>query len=220
MAESNGKGFEAALASAEAVSLDLFGTLVTVDRPTDMAAVIADELETRDVTVPEDWETVFREPHLDVKQGAELPLPEHVTAALASRTDADAEDIRETVDSAVRAAFTVDAQARPGADALLDRCATQRPVGVLSNCSVPGLAEHALDSAGLDVSPVVTSVGCGWRKPDPRAFRAVADELGADPDELLHVGDDPATDGGVTEVGGRSLIVGDGKLTAWREQWD
>lgn len=220
MADSNGQGLETALESAGAVSVDLFGTLVTVDRPANTAASIADELQRREVAVPEDWETAFREPHLDVKQGAELPLADHVTAGLASRTEASPEHIRETVENAVRAAFTVDAQARPGAEALLKRCATRRPIGVLSNCSVPGLAEHALDSAGLDVSPVVTSVGCGWRKPDPRAFAAIADELGVDPEELLHVGDDRGTDGGVTDVGGTGLVVGDGELATWRERWD
>jgi FMN phosphatase YigB (HAD superfamily) len=220
VADSDGRSLETYLESTAAVSLDLFGTLVTVDRPDNTAAAIAEELERRGVTVPEDWETAFREPHLDVKEGAELALGDHVAAALASRTDANPENSRETVDSAVRAAFTIDAEVRPGAEALVERCRARRPVGVLSNCSVPGLGEHALDNAGLDTSPVVTSVDCGWRKPDPRAFAAIADELGVDPAELLHIGDDPATDGGVTDVGGTSLIVGDGELAAWRDQWD
>jgi HAD superfamily hydrolase (TIGR01509 family) len=54
---------------------------------------------------------------------------------------------------------------------------------------------------------VVTSAGCGWRKPHPGIFEAVAGRLGVAPVDLVHVGDDPATDGGVTDVGGRFLDV-------------
>lgn len=211
---------EGHLQSCAAVSLDLFGTLVTVDRPADTAAAIASELDSRGITVPDEWETVYSEPHLDMKEGVELPLPEHVTAVLTSQTATDAEAIRGTVERAVSAAFAVDAEPRPGAQPVLDACVSRRPVGVLSNCSVPGLADHALDSAGLDIDSVVTSVGCGWRKPDNRAFAAVADELGVEPNELLHIGDDPEADGGITALGGTSLLVGDGELATWGEQWD
>lgn len=214
------RDLETAIQSCAAVSLDLFGTLVSVDRLANPAAAIAEKLTAQDITVPEDWSAAFHEAHLDVKEGGELPLPEHVTAALASRTGAEAEAIGEPVERAVKAAFAVDATPRPGAGALLDACKSRRPVAVLSNCSVPGLADHALDSAGLDIDTVVTSVGCGWRKPDRRAFAAVADELGVEPDELLHIGDNPETDGRITTVGGTSLLVGDGELAAWGDQWD
>lgn len=204
----------------EAVSFDLFGTLVTVDRPEDPAAAIADELDARGVDVPEDWSSAYREAHLDVKQGAELPLNEHVVAALASRNDTSRE-IRPTVEAAVRAAFAVDAESRPGAQRAVERLAARRPVAVLSNCAVAGLAEYTLDSAGFPAvfEAVVTSVDCGWRKPDRRAFNAVADELGVGVGNLLHIGDDPETDGGIVEAGGESVIVGDGTL-ARGEQWD
>jgi FMN phosphatase YigB (HAD superfamily) len=88
---------------------------------------------------------------------------------------------------------------------------------------VPGLATHALDSAGIDTAAfeaVVTSVGCGWRKPDRRAFAAVAAELEIEIEELLHIGDDPHADGGITAAGGSAQIVGNGTLEAWGEQWD
>jgi FMN phosphatase YigB (HAD superfamily) len=85
---------------------------------------------------------------------------------------------------------------------------------VLSNCSVPGLVECALDRVDLNVETVVTSVGCGWRKPDQRAFAAVADVLRTEPESLVHVGDDPATDGGVEDVGGRAIILGETPLRA------
>jgi len=80
---------------------------------------------------------------------------------------------------------------------------------VLSNCSVPGLVERTLDRSGLadTVDTTVTSVGCGYRKPDRRAFERVADTLGVDPRTLIHVGDDPETDGGVEAVGGQFVSV-------------
>jgi FMN phosphatase YigB (HAD superfamily) len=216
---------EGLLAACVGVSLDLFGTLVTVERPEDPAAVIARELDARGRAVPGDWATAYNEVHLDVKEGGELALTEHVTAALASRDGSVVrEEIRPTVEAAVSAAFRVDAQPRPGAKRAVEELSTRRPVAVLSNCAVSGLAAHALDSAGIDAKPfeaVVTSVDCGWRKPDRRAFAAVADELGIEPSELLHIGDDQRADGGIEAVGGTSLIVGDGTLDAWEaEQWD
>lgn len=206
------------------VSLDLFGTLVTVKKPSDPATVIARELDSRGIDVPADWSEAYREPHLDVKEGAELSIPDHVTAALVSRDESVVcQEIQPTVEAAVSAAFEVEAEPRPGAKRAIEELPERQPVAVLSNCAVPGLAEHALDSAGIDPTAfeaVVTSVGCGWRKPDSRAFAAVADELGIKIESLLHIGDDSQTDGGITAAGGSSCIVGDGTLAAWEEQWD
>lgn len=206
------------------VSLDVFGTLVSVDRPDDPAAAIAQELDSRGLTVPDDWSDAYREPHLDVKEGGELPLADHVTAALASRDKSVVrEEFRPTVEAAVSAAFEGAAAPRPGTEQTIETLASRRPVAILSNCAVSGLAEHALDSAGIDTEAfeaVVTSVDCGWRKPDRRAFTAVASELGIEVEELLHIGDDPRADGGITAVGGSSCIVGDGTLAAWGKRWD
>lgn len=206
------------------VSFDLFGTLVSVERPDDPAAAIAQELDSRGLTVPDDWSDAYREAHLDVKEGGEVALPDHVTAALASRDESVVrEEIRPTVAAAVSDAFEGPAAPRPGAEQTIKILASRRPVAVLSNCAVSGLAEHALDSAGIDTEvfeAVVTSVDCGWRKPHRRAFVAVADELGIEVAELLHIGDDPRTDGGITDAGGSSCIVGDGTLAAWGQRWD
>jgi len=191
-------------------SFDLFGTLVAAERPGGPAAAVADALAARDVSVPEDWPAAYREPHGSVPEGAERPLPNHVAAALESRgVDADPEAVRE----ATLAAFDRPVELGNGARKALGAAREHGRVAVLSNCSVPGLAERALDRAGLDVDTVVTSVGCGWRKPDPRAFEAVADALDADPESLVHVGDDPDTDGGVGAVGGRAILVGETPLS-------
>jgi len=203
----NGTGFEG-------ISFDLFDTLVAVEKPTDPAEAVATELATEGLTVPDDWHAAFTEFHLDVPDGRELSLAEHVAAALASRADSlRPEDVRENVERAVLAAFETEVRTRPGALKAVETVPDRVPVGVLSNCSVPGLVgrvlhESAIHETALDA--VVTSVGCGWRKPHPRAFAAVADELGIEVDGLLHVGDDPETDGGA--AGATSRIVGDGSL--------
>lgn len=187
-------------------SFDLFGTLVDAERPEDPANAVADALERRGVAVPDDWQTAYRQPHADVEPGAEHPLPVHVAGALESRgVDADP----EVTEAATLAAFDRPVTRREGALEAIDAAAQCGPVGVLSNCSVPGLVARALARAGLEgrFDAVVASVDCGWRKPDERAFRAVADALGVAPESLVHVGDDPETDSGAEALGGRALLL-------------
>lgn len=187
-----------------AVSFDLFGTLVTVDRPADPAAAVATELAARDVAVPADWERAYGEKHIDAPAGAEVPLPAHVAAALASR---GIEPTDNAVRRAVVAAFDPTVQRREGALAAIEAARDYGPVGLLSNTSVPELARRTLLRADLRdaFDAVVTSVGCGWRKPDARAFEALERRL--DAGIAVHAGDDPETDGGVTAVGGTFLDV-------------
>jgi HAD superfamily hydrolase (TIGR01549 family) len=201
-----------------AVSFDLFGTLVAVDGPDDPGAAVADALAEQGVAVPDDWNLAYREAHASVEPGAEYPLTDHVRDALASRGVAAAE---ETVTSAVREAFDAPVRTREGARRAVAAASERGPVGILSNCSVPGLVERTLDRSALDpgaFDAVVASVDCGWRKPDPRAFQEVADELGVGVDALVHVGDDPATDGGASAVGATALVLEDAPLATLPER--
>ncbi|QLH81653.1 HAD family hydrolase [Halosimplex pelagicum] len=195
-----------------AVSFDLFGTLVAVSRPAEPAEAVARQLRERGVAVPDGWATAYREPQVTVESGAELALSDHVGHALASRgVDADA----GTVAAAVRAAFDGPVDTREGAGAAVAAAAERGPVGVLSNCSVNGLVERTLDRSALDADrfdAVVASVDCGWRKPDRRAFEAVAEAFGVPLADLIHVGDDPETDGGAEAAGARSVLLDDTHL--------
>jgi FMN phosphatase YigB (HAD superfamily) len=201
------------------VSFDLFGTLVDVDRPDDPAAAVAAELRARDVIVPDDWDEAYREPHLDPPEGAEVPLQAHVAAALSSR------GVERPGDNAVRraviAAFDPTVRTREGAVAAVDAAAEYGPVGVCSNCSVPELVSRALLRSEIDrdrLDAIVTSADCGWRKPDRRAFETVATALGVDLSALVHVGDDPATDGGAEEAGATPVLLDEvslADLPAW-----
>ncbi|MFC6787189.1 HAD family hydrolase [Halobaculum halobium] len=195
-----------------AVSFDLFGTLVSVERPADPAAGVAAELRDCGVSVPDDWADAYAEVHLEYAEGVERPLHHHVSAALASRSSEH--EPRAFVDdaaAAVRAAFDRPVETRPGAAEAVATLAAEYPVGVYSNCSVSGLLGRTLARSALDpdaFDAVVASVDRGWRKPDARAFEAVADDLGVPVDRLLHVGDDAETDGGVTAAGGYFVQVG------------
>lgn len=193
------------------VSFDCFGTLLDVRAPADPATAVATELSDRGVAVPTDWPVAYGESHVDVPRGAAVSLTEHVVCALESR---GIEPDRDRCARAVATAFAPDVRTRPGAQAALAAAARRGQVGICSNCSVSGLVERALDRSDVDrpFDAVVTSVGCGWRKPDPRAFEAVAERLGASVESLVHVGDDPDTDGGVEAIGGTFIDVSDSPL--------
>ncbi|WP_135533590.1 MULTISPECIES: HAD family hydrolase [Halostella] len=205
-----------------AVSFDLFGTLVDADRPADPASAVARELAARDVPVPEDWDEAYRERHVDAPDGAEVPLPAHVAAALSSR-GVDAA-VGNAARRAVVSAFDPDVTTLNGARDAVAAAADRGPVALCSNCSVPELARRALVRSEIDpdrFDAVVTSVGCGWRKPHPKAFEAVGRRAGVDLTDLIHVGDDPRTDAGVENCGGTFVSVEDVPLSefpVWLEE--
>jgi FMN phosphatase YigB (HAD superfamily) len=200
-----------------AVSFDVFGTLVAADRPGEPWVAVAEGLADRGVPVPDDWEGAYRRSHREYERGREAPLDEHVRLALASR---GVEVTVDTAREAVLAAFDGAVTRRDGAVAALAAARECGPVAVCSNCSVPGLVERTLDRTGLgpdsDCGPdaVVTSVGCGWRKPHAAIFEATADALGVPLDSLVHVGDDARTDGGADRAGARSVLLDDVPLDA------
>ena len=197
-----------------ATSFDLFGTLVAVERPDDHgpARAVAAALADRGVRVPAEWDRRYAEPHVETEPGAELSLVAHVVAALES---GDVTASAETVRTSLLDAFDAPVRTRPGARAAVESAADRGPVGVLSNCSVPGLAERTLARSDLDADAfdaVVTSVDCGYRKPDTRAFDAVADALDVPLSELVHAGDDARTDGGADDAGATAVLLGDVSL--------
>ncbi|MFB6169557.1 MAG: HAD family hydrolase [Haloarculaceae archaeon] len=202
-------------ASTRAVTFDLFGTLVRVERPADPARAVADALAERDVTVPEGFERAYREPQVDAPDYAEVPLPAHVATALGA-LGVDAPPL--VVRRATVAALSPDPAAvhtLAGAPEAVAAAADRGPVGVLSDCSVPGLARQVLTASDVDrdhLDAVTTSAGCGWRKPHRGAFEAAARQLDCPPESLVHVGDDPDADGGAATLGATFVDVADTPL--------
>lgn len=190
-----------------AVTFDLFGTLVSAPKPADPADDIAAELDARGVAVPDGWTGAYYTPQIDAPAGAEIPLPAHVGAALrACGIDAPANAARR----ATVAAFDPEVHTREGAGEAVVAARERGPVGVLSNCSVPELVGRTLIRSDLDrgtFDAIVSSVGCGWRKPHPEAFAAVADGLNCRVEDLIHVGDSPDADGGIEACGGRGIVI-------------
>ncbi|WP_122089688.1 HAD family hydrolase [Halalkalicoccus subterraneus] len=189
-----------------AVSFDLFGTLVRAPKPDDPARAIAAELAARGVDVPTEWDEAYRTPQIDAPEGAEVPLHAHVAWALAACGVNVPENAARR---AVIAAFDPDVEVREGAREAIVAAHELGPVGLLSNCSVPELVARTLIRADLrgEFDAVVSSVDCGWRKPHPKAFEAVATGLGTSVETLTHVGDSPVADGGIATCGGRAIVL-------------
>ncbi|GGM42775.1 HAD family hydrolase [Haloarcula argentinensis] len=204
-----------------ALSFDLFGTLVTADRPSEPWDAVAEALMTRSVRVLDDWEDAYRSAHRDYDRGREAPLDEHVRLALASR---GIEVTEETATEAVLDAFDSPVTVRDGAIDVVDAAAQRGPVAICSNCSVPGLVERTLERAAIEsrsdhsFDAVVTSVDCDWRKPHPNIFESTADALDVALADLVHVGDDARTDGGAGRVGAQSILLEDRSLPAIAER--
>lgn len=201
-----------------AVTFDLFGTLVDAAYPDAPGAAVADALREYGVAVPDDWDDAYREVHIDAPEGAEVPLPAHVAAVLRSR-GVDSPD--NAARRAVVSAFDPEVTTRPGAVEAVEAARDAGPVGILSNCSVPELVARTLIRSDLDrrgFDSITTSVACGWRKPHPEAFETVARNLGVEPSALVHVGDDPAADGGIAGVGGRFVNLETTTLDALAER--
>ncbi|MGW2488439.1 HAD family hydrolase [Streptomyces sp. NPDC001606] len=80
-------------------------------------------------------------------------------------------------------------------------------VGVVSNIAWdlrPVFREHGLDAY---VNAYVLSYEYGVQKPDPRLFSTACAALGADPRQVLMVGDSRPADGGATALGCRVHFV-------------
>ncbi|MFC4358516.1 HAD family hydrolase [Halobium salinum] len=197
-----------------AVSFGLFDTLVDADLPTDPAAAVADELDRLGVPVPDDWQAAYDETHVDAPAGATVPLPAHVAHALRSR---GVEAPNNAPRRAAVSAFDPAVRTRPGAVEAVKAARERGPVGLLADAPAPETVGRVLVRAEFsrtDFDAVVTSVGSGWEKPDPRAFETLARRLAVDPADLVHVGVVGRGDDGVVDAGGRFVDLADTSLAA------
>ena len=82
-------------------------------------------------------------------------------------------------------------------------------LGVVSNTRSHILMERTLEHLGMRAvfDPLVTSAGCGWRKPSPHIFQKAIDAWSLPADQLVMVGDSLTKD----STGAKSL----GMRTIW-----
>ncbi len=200
-----------------AISFDLFGTLVSVRRETAPAAAIRRYFLDAGVAVPERFEQEYYEPQVECPPDRSLSTTEHVRAAVAA---CDVAVSTALCRRAVQDTFTAEPTVLQETTTALQLAADRGPVGLCSNCSVAGLVEEILSEAQLAAAfdAIVTSVGCGWRKPAPEIFETMAARLGVDPASITHVGDNPATDGGIETVGGTFLNCQEQSLLAFTRE--
>lgn len=86
--------------------------------------------------------------------------------------------------------------ALPGILEVIDRLKGRVEIGVVSNTRSHLLIEKTLEYLGVRAvfDPLVTSAGCGWRKPSPHIFREVLEVWKLPADQVVMIGDSLAKD--------------------------
>jgi putative hydrolase of the HAD superfamily len=100
----------------------------------------------------------------------------------------------------------------PGASEMVARLAASRRVGVVSNTHDPMMVPTLLAEMRLAelMSLVVLSTDHGLRKPHPSIYERCLEELDAEPNEVLFVGDSLEADyAGPLRAGMRSVLIAD-----------
>lgn len=188
----------------EAVTIDAFGTLVTLEDPVPrlQAALRAHGVERSGEGVARAFaaEVEYYVPlSHEGRDEATLALLRRDCAAVFLRAaGAELDAGRFAADFVASLVFRV----LPGADAAC-RALKERGIrlAVVSNWDV-GLHDH-LAHLGLDglVDTVVTSAEAGAPKPAPQIWRLALERLGSDPRHAVHVGDSEADAAGAQAAG-------------------
>jgi len=196
----------------EAVLLDAYGTLVTLDDPVGrLGALLAAEGHHHPpdrVAAALRAEVLhYRAHHDEGRDAASLAaLRLRCAAVLAEGLGDDVPRLPRLTDILVDALrFELLPDALPALDAL---GAAGLPLGVVSNWDC-GLAD-VLDGLGVGdrFDVVATSAVVGAGKPDPAIFRHALDALGVTPAGALHCGDLPAYDcAGAAAAGVRAVLI-------------
>ncbi|PCR89350.1 HAD family hydrolase [Natrinema ejinorense] len=132
---------------------------------------------------------------------------EPIFADLLADTDSDADPA--AVATAYRETIADDLEALPGIESMLAALREEYRVGLLTNGPVRAQRDK-LETLGwegtFDAALVTGELEAG--KPDPRAFEAIAAELGVDPADAVYVGDEVEADvRGATDAGMAAIQV-------------
>ncbi|MBV7696351.1 HAD family hydrolase [Streptomyces sp. TRM70350] len=201
-----------------AVLFDFSGTLFRVESTEAWLRAVLAEAEVA-LTEPE-----FTKTAQALQAAGALPggaFPEHIPAELA-----DVWEVRDRTPEEHRAAYTGLSRQVPLPDPRLHDALYERHMSpdawrpypdaaeVLGTLRERGIGVGVVSNIGWDLRPVFRAHGLdeyvhtyalsyehGIRKPDPRLFAAACADLGADPREVLMVGDDRRADGGAVALG-------------------
>ena len=186
----------------DAVTIDAYGTLVTLPDPVPLlAAALREHGAERTLEQVEQAfraEVAYYVPRShEGRDEATLALLRRDCARIflegAGAGEVDAEAFRHAFVAALR--FIPVPGAVEACEALVAR---GYALAVVSNWDI-GLHDH-VRKLGLDL-PVVTSAEAGAPKPDPAIFRLALERLGVPPERALHVGDSDADEEGARAAG-------------------
>ena len=124
----------------------------------------------------------------------------------------DLEAVRADVSSAVDELMSetlATARPRAGAMELVEALKLAGiPVGIVSNAIHQPFLEWAVEAAGMTThfNSVLTSARAGYYKSRPEIYWQAAQELGVEPNEVIHIGDSPRFDvAGAARAGMRTV---------------
>lgn len=193
-------------AELDAVTIDAYGTLVTLTDPTTaLARLLAEhgiERAETEVAVAFAAEAAYYRPH-SVEGRDEQSLARLRRECAGVFLEALGSDLSpENFASAFVGALRFEPAPR-AAQALAGLRARGLELAVVANwdCSLRG----QLVALGLErfLSAVVTSAETGVAKPDPAIFRVALERIRVSPERALHIGDEPGDESGAAAAGMR-----------------
>jgi HAD superfamily hydrolase (TIGR01509 family) len=189
-------------ADLDAVTLDAFGTLLTLADP---VPALVESLRERGVEIPRER----------VAEGFAAEGEYYLTRSLEGRDEESLARLRlhctrvflEAAGADLDPAAFVDTyigalrfELLPGvADAVASLRRRGLELAVVGNWDMT-LPEH-LAHLGLNCLPVITSAAAGAAKPDPMPFRIAVDALAVEPERALHIGDSDTDELGAQAAG-------------------
>jgi len=182
-----------ALGRIEAVLLDSFGTLVSMEPPAPrLAAALGVSVEAADAAFRDEI-TYYVEHHVDGRDAASLSALRNRCAAVIRDSlglgSVELADVREAMLDSIR--FSAYPDAAPALRVLRAR-GLRLVVASDWDCSLPEVLERARLAKLVD--GVVSSAIVGAMKPEPALFEAALAVIGCTPEHAVHVGDSPSKD--------------------------
>lgn len=187
----------------KAVGFDLFGTLIkaTADRDACLQGIYECLCRNGMVATYEAFAEAYRAIR---KQQREAGQSEHkevtnreTVCETARLLGCDLQPRSQVVREAVQAYFRPwELRLVDGAFPTLEALRPMVKLGLVSNFTDVSFVEEALETLGIHrfFDSVTISAGCGWRKPSPRIFQILLENLSVRPEECLFVGDEVESD--------------------------